>query len=403
MKWAVVTQFWPVREQPYRGHSAYQTMRRLVDKVDVEAFAPQARYPKGLLPRHRPWAQTDNSFEPQDIHTTYFDYPAVPFFSRYINGKVCARNLEPLIRASNPDLILNYWVYPDGYAAVNVGKKLNIPVVTVAIGTDLNRKLKGIVRAYTRWTLQHSDLVVTVSSKLAERAVELGARQESVVPILNGCDTNIFRPMEKMTARDQVGMDKNEVSILYVGRFDVLKGLLELVRASAELAKSNPRVKLTMIGEGPARVSIEGLASELGFREQLRLVGPCQSPVISQWMNAADVFALPSYAEGCPNVVVEALNCGTPVVATTVGGIPELVDPQRAILVDPRSSEAVKNALEVALQRSWDRALIARRSRRSWDDKAHELYQVCDAVVRQYPYSRVSVFPLPLRRAAKQA
>ena len=403
MKWAVVTQYWPVREQPYRGHSAYQTIRRLVQKVDVEAFAPQAKYPKGLLPRHRPWAHTDNTFEPQDVRTTYFDYPAVPFFSRYINGRVCARNLEPLIRASNPDLILNYWVYPDGYAAVNVGRKLKIPVVTIAIGTDLNRPLKGIVKSYTQWTLQQSDLVITVSNKLAERAVELGAREERVVPILNGCDTSIFKPTDKTLARENVGMDANEISVLYVGRFDVLKGLLELVRACAELAKKNPRVKLTMVGEGPARDAIESLAGELCFRERLSLVAPCASSMIAQWMNAADLFALPSYAEGCPNVVVEALNCGTPVVATKVGGIPELVDTQRAILVNPRSSEELTTALEDALIRSWDNGLIARRSRRSWDDKARELYNVCEAVVRQSPYSRVNVFSFPLKQAAKQA
>lgn len=403
MKWAVVTQYWPVREQPYRGHSAYQTIRRLVHKVDVEAFAPQARYPKGLLPRHRPWAQTDNTFEPPDVRTTYFDYPAVPFFSRYLNGKVCARNLEPLIRESKPDLILNYWVYPDGYAAVNVGKKLNIPVVTIAIGTDLNRPLKGIVKAYTRWTLQQSDLVITVSSKLAERAVELGTQQERVVPIINGCDTKIFRPLERTVAREQLGLDSNEISVLYVGRLDVLKGLLELVRACAELAKTDPRLRLTMVGEGPARAAIESLAAELSFRDRLRLVSPCPSSMVAQWMNAANVFALPSYAEGCPNVVVEALNCGIPVVATNVGGIPELVDSQRAVLVNPRSSDELTVALQTALTRSWDHALIARRSRRSWDDKAQELYQVCEAVMERSRYSKVKVFSFPLKQAAKQA
>jgi glycosyltransferase involved in cell wall biosynthesis len=369
----------------------------------VEAFAPQARYPKGLLPRHRPWAQTDNSFAPADVPTKYFDYPALPFFSRYINGQVCARNLEPLIRESKPDLILNYWVYPDGYAAVKVAKRLGIPVVTYAIGTDLNRHLKGIVRSFTRWTLQQSDLVITVSGKLAERAVELGARQDRVVSIINGCDTTIFSPVDKRLAREQVGMDDKEVSFLYVGRFDVLKGLLELVRASAELAKANPNVRLTMVGEGPARAAIESLAGELGFRERLRLVGPCSSSSIARWMNATDVFALPSYAEGCPNVVVEALNCGTPVVATRVGGIPELVDAQRAILVEPRNSEALKTALQDALMRSWDKALIGRLSRRSWEDKAHELYYVCEAVVKQAPCSRTNVFPLPFKRAARQA
>lgn len=403
MKWAVVTQYWPVREQPYRGHSAYQTIRRLVNTVDVEAFAPQAKYPKGLLPRHRPWAQTDNTFEPADIRTTYFDYPAIPFLSRYVNGRACAHNLEPLLRTSKPDLILNYWVYPDGYAAVKVAKNLNIPVITVAIGTDLNRRLKGIVKAYTRWTLQQSDLVVTVSHKLADRAVELGTPKHRVVPILNGCDTDIFKPVDKAMSRQRIGVDSEELSVLYVGRFDVLKGLLELVRACAQLAKTHPQLRLTMIGEGPAKDAIESIARELGFAERLRLIEPCPSSMVAQWMSAADVFALPSYAEGCPNVVVEALNCGTPVVATNVGGIPELVDRDRAVLVQPRSSEALKNGLETAFLRMWDPLLIARRSRRSWDDKARELYHVCEEVLRQSPHWATKVYSFPLKQAARQA
>ncbi len=384
MRWAIVTQYWPVREQPYRGHSAYQTIRRLREAVDVEAFAPQAKYPNWLLPRSRPWAKTDLSFQPE-VKTTYFDYPAFPVLSRYINGDVCAMKLERLIGRYRPDLILNYWVYPDGYSAVKVGKSLGIPIVTTAIGTDLNRSLSGVVRHMTEWTLRHSDLVVTVSNGLAERAIALGASNSKVKAILNGCDTDIFCPVDRALVRQQLGIEVREQSVLYVGRFDLLKGLRELVRACAQLSDSRPNLRLTLVGEGPAKEALNILAVELGFKEKLRIVPPCASRKVAEWMNAADVFALPSYAEGCPNVVVEALNCGKPIVATNVGGIPELVDHARAILVPPREVAPLAKAIDQALSTDWDYELIARRSRRSWSDTAQELYRACAEVIHREP------------------
>ena len=377
MKWAIVTQYWPVREQPYRGHSAFQTIRCLANSVEVQAFAPQSRYPNWLAPRNRPWAKTDSTFQPSDIRTTYFDYPALPVVSRFFNGDICASKLKPLIRNFAPDLILNYWVYPDGYAAVKVGKELGIPVVTTAIGTDLNRSLSGFTRRLTEWALKNSDLVVTVSQGLAERAVALGAPRNNVTAILNGCDNAIFFPTDKLSSRSSVNIDGRDELILYVGRLDPLKGLLELVQASAQLSSSRPLLRLVMVGEGPARRPIEELAKELNFSSRLRLESPCPSAKVAEWMNAADVFALPSYAEGCPNVLVEALNCGTPVVASNVGGIPELVDPERAILVPARQVPALREALDQALEKTWNYDLIASRSRRSWTDTAGDLYTVC--------------------------
>jgi glycosyltransferase involved in cell wall biosynthesis len=382
MKWAIVTQYWPVREQPYRGHSAYQTVRRLLNRVEVQAFAPQASYPSWLVPRNRPWAKTDNTFQPADVRTTYFDYPALPVLSRFFNGDVCAGRLEPQIRAFAPDLILSYWVYPDAYAAVKVGKKLGIPVVTTPIGTDLNRSLKGFTRSFTSWTLNNSDLVITVSHDLADTAVELGAHRSKVLPILNGCDTNIFFPKEQAESRRLVGMRAEEQSILYVGRLDVLKGLQELVTACAELASSRAELRLTMVGEGPAKPIIEQLAAKLGFANRLRMVAPCPSTMVAEWMNATDVFALPSYAEGCPNVVVEALNCGRPVVASRVGGIPELVNQSKGILIPSKDAKALAIALNQALNTNWNHQAIGDSSRRSWEDTANELFNACEKLVK---------------------
>ncbi|HET8666735.1 MAG TPA: glycosyltransferase family 4 protein, partial [Terriglobales bacterium] len=106
MKIAVITQYFPVREQPYRGHSAYQTLLRLKKWAEIEVFSPQARYPRWLLPRNRPWASTDLSYSVEDFKVHYFAYPAIPGVTRIINGPVCAHYLEPLLRASRPDVIL---------------------------------------------------------------------------------------------------------------------------------------------------------------------------------------------------------------------------------------------------------------------------------------------------------
>ena len=107
------------------------------------------------------------------------------------------------------------------------------------------------------------------------------------------------------------------------------------------------------------------------------LPGRCDAAGIAQWMRAADIFCLPSYTEGCPNVLVEALACGRPIVATNVGGIPELIHQDSGILVPPRDSAALRGALHQALSKQWDGEAIARTSTRSWEAVSGETWAVC--------------------------
>jgi glycosyltransferase involved in cell wall biosynthesis len=380
LKVAVVTQYWPVREQLYRGQSAFQTLRCLKGVAEIEVFSPQASYPLGLAPRNRSWAKTDLTFKPPEIKTDYFEYFAVQGLTRYLNGEFCARALYPYIAESKPDVILSYWIYPDGYAAVKVGKKLGIPVIVTAIGTDLNRQFGAMDAYLSRYTMQQADLVVTVSESLGTRAIALGAPPQSVVPILNGCDTSIFnrrRNCEQL--RQELEVRPDEKVILYVGRLDVLKGLRELASAFAQLCSTDSGASLVFVGEGPAHSELRTILS--GVDNRVRFIPPCDSKTVAKWMNVASIFSIPSYAEGCPNVVVEALNCGTPVVGSNVGGIPELVKPESGILTRPRDTESLTQALQDALSRTWDNRLIADLSRRSWEDTASQLMDAFQSVV----------------------
>jgi glycosyltransferase involved in cell wall biosynthesis len=389
MKIAVLTQYFPVREEPYRGHSAYQTLLRLKAWADIEVIAPQAKYPSWLPPRSRRWTSTDLSYTDSEFRATYLAYPAIPVLSRALSGRLVARLVEPHLRRIKPDVILNYWLYPEGYAAVEVGRELGIPVVLTAIGSDVNRSA-GIAARRSKSAMQRADLTLTVSEALRQKVLEMGISPRKVQAILNGCDINVFCPADAMQARNELGISSDQKLIVYVGRYDLLKGLRELVEATARIVPQHPEVALALVGEGPALETLKVLASQLGIAERVCFVGPFKSQQVSRWLAACDVFCLPSYAEGCPNAVIEALNCGRPVVASNVGGIPELVGSNCGVLIPPRRVDLLATALAESLDRVWDHRHIATVSYRGWEQVAADNLSALERVVSGHTRARVS-------------
>lgn len=381
MKIAVVTPYFPVEGQPYRGHSTYQTLRRLARHEQIHVFCPLTRYPSWLQPKNFPYSRADLSYSPPDIAATYFEYPGLPLISRATNGYVCARLLKPYIERYAPDVILNYWIYPEGYAAVRVGKKLNVPVILGALGSDLNRIPGAVTRRLTQSALRDASFIISVSEHLRQQAIKLGAYPERTRTILNGADTAVFHLRGQAEARQQLGLPQHEDIIVFVGRLDVTKGVMELIEAFNSVVRERPQSRLVFVGDGLARRDMEEVVKAGGIACEVTFAGTCSGLDVARWMAASDVFVLPSYAEGCPNVVVEALACGRPVVASNVGGIPELVDDRCGILLPPQNAGALAQALRDALARDWDTTAIAQLHSRSWDDVARETQAVCRDVV----------------------
>lgn len=386
MKIAVVTSYFPVAGDPHRGHSAYQTLLLLRNRANVEVICPMARYPrwKWLSPRKFRYRRPDLNFQPEGIRTTYLEYPALPFLSRPFNGLVCARMLEPYLRAMRPDVILNYWLYPEGFSATRIGRKLGIPVVVGSIGSDLRLPDDAITFWLTRRTLQKADAILTVSEELRRRALELGVLPRKLTAILNGCDFSIFHPADRGEARRELGVEADAQLLVYVGRISLAKGMKELTETMISLAPSHPRLRVALIGEGNYRAAMESQAAEAGISGRFLFPGTLGSSQIAGWHAASDIFCFPSHSEGCPNVVVEALACGRPVVTTNVGGIPELVDESCGIMVPPRDTSALAQALGRALAWEWRPELIAAHLGRNWETVADETYELCARVVRDY-------------------
>ena len=382
----VVSSYFPISANSYRGHSAFHTLEELKKMAEVTVICPMGGNPAGRWLPGGGSEAPDPKFQPDDMRVTFLPYPKLPLLTRPVNGFTCKRRLLPLLRATAPDVVLNYWLYPEGYAAVKAGGVLGAPVVVGSIGSDL-RQIKDPFTAYfVKQTLLESAAVITVSEDLRRHALAMGAPAEKVFAIPNGYDASVFHYGDRDSERRSLACEAGSELILYVGNLLQSKGLGELADGFAALLKCRPAARLAVIGEGGYRRAFEGRLAAQKVRERVLILGRQPSQAVASWMRAADLLCLPSYSEGCPNVVMEAIGCGCPVVATSVGGIPEVVDEGNGILALPRDSAGLCRALEAGLCRRWDRPGIAGKSRRGWDAVAEEVFTVCsDAANRRIP------------------
>jgi glycosyltransferase involved in cell wall biosynthesis len=148
------------------------------------------------------------------------------------------------------------------------------------------------------------------------------------------------------------------------------------------MAATDPDVRLALVGDGVMRGELAELVRSAGLAERTHMPGGIAPTEVARWIGAADVLTLPSWSEGYPNVLVESLACGRPVVATDVGGTSEIVNVSNGLLIPPRDPEALASALTRALDARWDHDAIAAAARRSWDDVARETLAVCEQIAR---------------------
>jgi teichuronic acid biosynthesis glycosyltransferase TuaC len=282
------------------------------------------------------------------------------------------------------DVLLSAWAYPDGCASVALAQALGVPCVVKLHGSDVNvMSEKPTPRAYMRTLLPRAARIVAVSRALGQRMVELGVEPRRVAVIYNGVDARLFQLRDRAAARVALGLPAIGRIILYVGNLLEPKGALDLAAAFEKMSARAPDSHLVMVGDGAARPACEEVAQRIGQRMQL--VGSRPLEEIGQWMAACDVLALPSWNEGTPNVILEAFACGRRVVATDVGGIPDLVEDELlGEMVPVRAPDALAEALLRAVQRDYDPTEVAARGARGdWASSATHLYQVLQAAVAE--------------------
>jgi glycosyltransferase involved in cell wall biosynthesis len=285
------------------------------------------------------------------------------------------------------DLIDAHYVYPDGFAAILLGTWCHVPVVVSARGSDLNLlKEFRMVRGMIRCTLRRASAVVTVSRALRDVAVSLGTAEEKISVVPNGVDLDKFRRVSPAEARAQIGLPiTGSRIILSVGRITPSKGFDLLVQAvkTASLRRRRKDLLLVIAGEGAFRSSLQRLVDCSDLADHVRIVGDVPHERLHLYYSAADLFCLASEREGWPNVIVESLACGTPVLASPVGGIPEILRSERVGLLVERKIEALAAGICEGLQRDWRPDEIrAYASQFSWSQTSRALKDVFQTVLK---------------------
>jgi teichuronic acid biosynthesis glycosyltransferase TuaC len=268
-------------------------------------------------------------------------------------------------RSFDFDLIDAHYVYPDGLAAVLLARVFRRPVVVCARGTDINLFSRFVqIRPLLQYTLRRADRVIAVSRSLSDAMVRLGIPEAKISVISDGVQLEKFHPLPRAEARRRLGLPDDRI-ILSVGNLIPLKGVDLLIRAVERMLQERPERKLSLVivGEGPAAKDLRRLVTSLGLEDRVRLVGVQPHEELRHWYNAADVFCLASTREGWPNVLLESLACGTPVVATPVGGIPEMIASDRLGLLTGRSPRELALTLDRALGAPWSRDVMVKFAR----------------------------------------
>jgi teichuronic acid biosynthesis glycosyltransferase TuaC len=347
---------------------------------DVEVVAPLPYAPGFLRGTSRGYISAVPKTERiAGLRVHHPRYPLLPGISMPAHGLLmyagCLNLMRSLHQQQPFDCIDAHYVFPDGLAAVLLGKSLRLPVMLTARGSDIHTFPKfTTIRPQICWTLRNATRLAAVSPSLAQIMLELEPSIPRPEVIGNGVDTMRFYPEDRLLARAKIGVDPNIKLIVSVAALKHVKGIDLLVRAASLLKKSTPQCRLLFIGKGPDLSTLQRLASQLDCADTCKFVGPVANDKLRDFYNAADVTCLPSRNEGWPNVVLESLACGTPVVGTRVGAVPELLsDAGSGVLVNA-SAESIHQGLCEAVVREWNRDAIAARARsHSWDKVAERV------------------------------
>lgn len=355
-------------------------------------FGRYARYAAAPLMEHRRGIEVR--------HPRYFLPPKIGMdLATAALARVFERDARALIaQGYDFDLIDAHYLYPDGVAAVRVARALGKPVILTARGSDVTlfpqykRQRAMILDAIFR-----ADGVVAVAAALKEGLVQIGAPAEKISVLRNGVDLSLFKPLDRNAIRARLNLQGKVVAS--VGSLIGRKGHDVAIRAIAAM----PDATLLIAGDGQERQRLQALAKKLGAANRVRFLGQRAHGDLAEIYNAADALVLASTREGWPNVLLEAMACGTPAVAADAGGNREVIAaPAAGRIVTERTPEAFVAALNEMVDGA-DRAATRRYAEaHSWDATSEGLAKMFGEILtREKQRAAISLRPILHDRPAK--
>jgi glycosyltransferase involved in cell wall biosynthesis len=358
----IITNLYPLPWEPNRATFNRQQFDQLDGEFNKKVLVPIAF--TEWFSHKKEIKQTENL-----RYVPYFYLPKVGrrFYSVFMFLSILLHSGWWLIR-KKPKTIFASWAFPEAVAASWLSKLLGSRFFFKVHGSDINlhgktpARAKQIVKAS-----EHASGILSVSQALAEQMITMGIDQNKIEVIYNGVDHQLFGQQNtNPLLKDYV---------LYVGNLKKEKGVIELLEGFAAIQSDHPNLHLVFAGPGNLKAVIENRAKELGIAQYVNLLGGVNHDQLPALIANAKLLALPSYNEGVPNVILEAMACGTPVLATSVGGIPEVVDEKICgRLVPEKSVQGVTDGLKYILKRQWSENDIKQHSSKfSWQNNKKQL------------------------------
>ncbi|URI11815.1 glycosyltransferase family 4 protein [Aquincola tertiaricarbonis] len=378
MKILTFSTLFPSSVRPSHGIFVETRLRELLKSAQVEArvVAPVPWFPStgarwGEYARFAATPRREQRNGLEVLHPRYLLAPKIGMTAAPLTLALGARAaVQQLVdEGFDFDLIDAHYYYPDGVAAALLARHFRKPLVITARGTDLNLIPQyPLPRRMIQWAARQADASIGVCAALMHVLGDLGIERARLHVMRNGVDLQRFRPLPQAQMRAELGIDGAPL-LLSVGHLIERKGHHVAIDALAALRSTHPGARLVIAGEGQEHERLLQRARERGVADQVRLVGSVPNTELLRWYSAADALMLASSREGWANVLLEAMACGTPVVATCIWGTPEVVtDDAVGRLVAERSGAAFADATRALLAAAPDRLAVRRYAEGfSWD------------------------------------
>ena len=383
---------YPSPRNPNSGVFVERQVRELSRLVPVDVISPVPWAPRVLWGLSARW----RAYGRQPLETRCHDVPV--HHPRYVQpigqwsiplaGAAMAVGAAPTARRiaaeRGTDVVHAHQLLPDGLAGALLARRLGLPVVCTLHGSDVTTVPfhDPLARAAARFVVRRCGAVIGSNDNLLQALGGI-ARPAASALVPYGVDGTLFAPVDRAAARTRLGLSADEPIVLYAGLLIARKGVDVLLDAFARVTR--PQARLVLVGgsaeRDDRRAVLERRAGELGCADRVRFVGSRPHTEMPLWFSGADVFAFASRLEGFPNVVREAISCGTPCVATALPGMAEIVTAECGRVVPVDDVAAFAGALADVLSAPWDRAAIRRRAAAwRWDRNAADTLDVLRGV-----------------------
>ena len=361
---------YPSSARPLHGIFVETRLRELLKtgQVQTRVVAPVPWFPStdAKWGDYARMARTPQREQRNSIDVLHPRYPLIPKLGMTIAPLLlAAASIGAVQRVIDEgfdfDVIDAHYYYPDGVAAAILSRRFGKPLTITARGTDLNLiPQHALPRWMMQWAARQADASIGVCSALVDVLRDWGIASDKLHVMRNGVDLQRFSPWPMQAARDAVGVDAAPL-LLSVGHLIERKGHHLVIGAMPAVLAQHPQAKLVILGEGEERPRLQALVTELGLDGKVMLAGALPNEQLAAWYSAADALILASSREGWANVLLEAMACGAPVVATRIWGTPEVVaHADVGSLVDRRESGALAESVLQLLAEPRDRSAVRR-------------------------------------------